>query len=395
MKTNVGVFFGGSSVEHEVSIISALQAILALDKVRFMPLPVYITKDGEMYTGEALLSIENYKDTQKLCKQSLKVTLTRENGSVWLIRTAGGMFKKRRFKIDLALPVVHGTHCEDGSLAGLFEVLRLPYAGSDVLSSAVGMDKIVMKHVLAAHGLPLVDFVSFHSKQWYGQTPTYISMIEEKLGYPVVVKPANLGSSVGISKAHGREDLEKSIELATGFADKVIVEKAVVHLKEINCAVLGDHENVSASALEEPVGQDVILSYQDKYMNETSGKGMHHAKRKLPAELSKDLESRIQELAKKTFQALGCNGCARVDFLIDEEEKDAVYVNEINTIPGSLSFYLWEANGKSFSALLNEMLELALKRERERNQLMFTYDENILAMGSWNGQKGTKGGFRT
>jgi D-alanine-D-alanine ligase len=390
MNMNVGVFFGGSSVEHEVSIISALQGIHSLDKEKYNPIPIYITKDGEMYTGKDLLKIENYKHITKLLKLCIKITLVREGGDVWLFRTVSSVFKNKLTKIDIAFPIVHGTNCEDGSLQGYFEVLRLPYIGSDVLSSAVGMDKIVMKHILRRQGLPLVDDISFYVRDWYKDTKKLVGKIEETIEYPVIIKPANLGSSVGIRKANSRLELELGIEFAGSFADKIIVEKGIENLKEINCAVLGDSEYAEVSALEEPISSEEILSYSDKYLNENSGKGMHLSKRKLPAEIPQELEKEIKNLALQTFKTIGCNGCARVDFLIDVENKNKVYVNEINTIPGSLSFYLWEAQGKTFSELLDGMIHLAFKRDRERAALLFTYDVNILAMGGWKGGKGSK-----
>jgi D-alanine-D-alanine ligase len=390
MNINAGVFFGGSSVEHEVSIISALQGIHALDKEKYNPIPIYITKDGEMYTGKELLKIENYKHITKLLKLCIKITLVREGGDVWLYRISSSVFKNKLTKIDIAFPIVHGTNCEDGSLQGYFEVLRLPYVGSDVLSSAVGMDKIMMKHVLRRQGLPIVDDISFHVRDWYKESEKLIEKIETILQYPVIIKPANLGSSVGIGKANSKDELELGIELAGSFADRIIIEKGIENLKEINCAVLGDSEYAEASALEEPISSEEILSYSDKYVSKDAGKGMNFSKRKLPAELPQAMESEIKKLALETFKAIGCNGCARVDFLIDEKNNNKVYVNEINTIPGSLSFYLWEAEGKSFSKLLDEMIHLAFKRDRERAALLFTYNANILAMGGWKGGKGAK-----
>lgn len=392
MGINVGVFFGGSSVEHEISVISALQAIHSIDKNKYEVFPVYISKNGVMYSGKELLNIENYSDMDKLLSVAVKITISRQGGGVFAFRNPPKKFGNNMLaKLDVAFPIVHGTNCEDGTIQGLFELLRIPYVGSDVLSSAVGMDKAVMKHVFRENGIPAVNYISFYTREWHNQNEELIKKIEEDIGYPVIVKPANLGSSVGIKKANSRHELEDAVDLAGSFAAKILVEKAIMKLREINCAVLGDYENAIASECEEPIGSDEILSYTDKYMNKSSGKGMSSLKRKLPAELSIDVEKYIKDLAVKTFKAVGCNGVVRIDFMIDEAEEDKVYVNEINTIPGSLAFYLWEAAGKKFSTLLEDLIALAFKREREKQQLMYTYDSNIFSMKGTKGFKGSKG----
>jgi D-alanine-D-alanine ligase len=207
----------------------------------------------------------------------------------------------------------------------------------------------------------------------------------------VIVKPATLGSSVGIKKADDSTELEEAISLAGSFAEKIIVEKAIVNLMEINCSVLGDNENAVVSACEEPLSSEEILSYNDKYANKSGAKGMSVAKRKLPAQISKEMENQIKELALKTFASIGCNGVSRIDFLVDVGDNQKIYINEINTIPGSLSFYLWEAVGKDFTKLLSEMIDLGFKRQRERGNLMFTYDSNIFSLEGTGGIKGIKG----
>ena len=382
MKLNVGVFFGGVSVEHEISVISALQAIHALNREKYEAIPVYISKEGVMYTGSELTQVDNYKDLPTLLNKSTPVSIARMNDGVYLIDINFKRFGlPKKTKIDIAFPIVHGTNCEDGSIQGLFESLRIPYVGCDVLSSAIGMDKDIMKQVLRQNNIPVVDFVTITSRQWASDSKEIIDRVEGEIGYPVIVKPANLGSSVGIKKASNREEFIEAVELASSFAIKVIIERAVNNLKEINCSVVGDYSSAAPSALEEPIQSDEILSYQDKYLNKSGAKGMSSQKRKLPAELSAEKEREIKELAVKTFKALGASGVSRIDFLLDMADGEKVYVNEINTIPGSLSFYLWEAAGKPFGTLLDELIDLAFKRERERGNLMFTYSSNIFAMG--------------
>lgn len=391
MSINVAVFFGGSSVEHEISVISALQAIHSMDKNKYEIFPVYISKESVMYTGTELLNIDNYTDMDKLLASATKITVSRQGEGVFAFRNPPKRFGSNILaKIDVAFPIVHGTNCEDGTMQGFFELLRIPYVGSDVLASAVGMDKVVMKHVFIENNIPAVNYISFYTREWHKQNEEILKKIENEIGYPVIVKPANLGSSVGIKKANNSRELEDAVDLAGSFAGKILVEKAIVKLREINCAVLGDYENASASECEEPIGSDEILSYTDKYANKSSSKGMSSLKRKLPAELSAGQDKYIKELAVKTFKAVGCNGVVRIDFMVDMADDNKIYVNEINTIPGSLAFYLWEATGKPFSQLLDDLIALSFKRERERQQLLFTYNSNIFSMKGTKGFKGSK-----
>lgn len=391
MKINLGVMFGGRSVEHEVSVVSALQAIASIDKNKYDIVPIYISKSGDLYTGDKLLTIEEYKDIDSLLKASTKVVTVKENDELYLYKHPEKSFRVRKLaRVDFILPIVHGTNCEDGTLQGNLEMLGVPYAGCDVLSSALGMDKVSMKEVYKANGIPVVEYETFYSYDWVIKRDEIISKIEEHFGYPCVVKPANLGSSIGISKAGNREELIDAIDLAENFSLRIIVEKAVTGLREINCAVLGDPEEAEASACEEPIGTEEILSYSEKYLTDSSNKGISAAKRKLPADLSPEKEQEIKDLAIKAFQSLGCSGVSRVDFMIDTDDNDKVYVNEINTIPGSMSFYLWEATGKPYKELLNRVIDLGFKRTRDKSKLTITYNENIFQMNSFGGFKGKK-----
>jgi len=387
VKTTVGLFMGGVSVEHEISVISAIQAFHAINKDKYDVLPIYITKEGIMYTGEKLTDTENFADMQALIDSCERVLLSREKDGVHVVSASKGMFKKGfDARIDVAFPVVHGTNCEDGTLAGVFESLSLPYVGCDILSSALGMDKYIMKKVLEANGLPVVPHIAFTAREFVEKRNILATEVEKKLGFPVIVKPANLGSSVGIKRADDVISFIAAVEYASDFASKILVEHAVTSLREINCAALGDADSVQTSVCEEPVQCDEILSYEDKYMGGSKGsKGMSSLKRKCPAEISSEKEKEIRDLTEKTFKALGCGGVSRVDFLMDTADNDKVYVNEINTIPGSLSFYLWEAAGKPFETLCDELIDLAFKRDREKNALTFSFKENVFAI------KGTKG----
>ncbi len=397
MKVRVGVFFGGLSVEHEVSVISALQAIQNMDTTKYEVVPIYLSKDRKWYTGEGLLDVENYKDLKGLLANSQQIILTQDaNDRTVLQKYPFGLFGKKTIaEIDVAFPVLHGTFGEDGSLQGLFELYNIPYVGSDVPSSATGMDKVLMKQILQSTGISMADYCWFYSSEWTDHPETFEKKIEE-MGYPVIVKPANLGSSVGISSAKNVEELREAIELAMTFANKLVVEQMVPNLKEVNCSVLGDYEEAEASICEEVLSSQEILTYADKYEgNGTKGggsKGMQSTSRKIPAEISDDMTLEIQDLAKQTFRALGCSGVSRIDFLINKEE-NKVYVNEINTLPGSLAFYLWEPLGKSLTQLTTDLIQLALKRHRERSKLTFTIDSNLFSLHG-GGSKGKLGAKR-
>ena len=395
MQINLAVFFGCCSVEHEVSIISAVQAMHSINREKYNVIPVYVTKDGETVTGDVLFDIEEYKNLPALMKKVKKVTFTRDNTRV-VMNFLDGVFKKKPVQIDVAFPIVHGTNCEDGTIEGFFEFLRLPYVGCDIISSAVGMDKAVFKDVLMAAGLPVLPCVRFYSKEYFHKKDEILAKIEKEIGLPCIVKPANLGSSVGISKAVTKEELLSAIDNASSFADKILVERAVTGIREINCSVLGDYDECEASVCEEPIMHDDILSFEDKYLGggkKTGGsKGMTSLSRKLPAEISDEKAEEIRTLSKDIFKALGGCGIARIDFILDTEDGDRVYANEINTIPGSLAFYLWEASGVKYEELLDRAISLAFKRKRTRYSLNFTFESNILAgVHDLSGAKGSKG----
>ena len=392
MKTNVAVFFGGRSVEHEISIISAVQAMGNIDREKYNVIPVYMSKQSVFYSGEALCDIATFRrDTPE--KESNPVTFVPKGNKTVMVNLKGGLFKKKDTPIDVCFPIVHGTNCEDGSIQGYIETLGLPYVGCDVMSSALGMDKVLFKNVLLDRGIPTLRCIDFGARDWALNSDEIEKKLIAEIGFPLIVKPANLGSSVGISKVDDETELRPAIDMACSFADRILVEHAVSNLREINCSVLGDRNDCKASALEEPVAHDKILSYDDKYRSnagKSGSKGMASLSRKLPADLSSEKTEEIQNIAIETFKAIGASGVVRIDFLLDGDNDDKVYVNEINTIPGSLSFYLWEATGMKYPELLDRLISLAFKRQRERENTMFTIDTNILNESSF-GQKGSKG----
>ena len=394
MKTRIALMYGGRSVEHEVSVISGIQAYMAIDKEKYDITPVYLTKNNEMYVGEDIGKIESYRDIPALLNRSTRVIMINEGDGVHMVSHKAGLFgKKTDIPVDLAFPVVHGTNVEDGALQGYFKTLGLPFVGCDVTASAVGMDKYVQKAVLKDNGIPVLDSFIYTMAD-YEKMDNLMNDIEEKIGYPVIVKPFNAGSSVGITVAKDRSELSKAIDEAYSYARKIIAEHAITKLREINCAVLGDENVAEASEIEEPLHSKDILSYEDKYCSgggkkTGSSQGMAGVSRKIPAEVSPEMREEIRAMAVKSFQKLGCNGVARIDFMIDEEN-GKFYYNEINTIPGSLAFYLWEALGMKYKEQLDRMIELALKRVREEAAVTYSFDTNILSGAVLGGKQAGK-----
>ncbi|MDR1805408.1 MAG: D-alanine--D-alanine ligase [Clostridium sp.] len=400
MKQNIAVLFGGKSVEHEISVISAVQAMAAMDTDSFELYPVYIAKDGGFWYGNALKDIALYKDIPALLKQCVLVELSARGGKVYLAPAEQRLLGKAKpiALLDAALPIVHGTNVEDGALQGYLKTLGLPFAGCDVLASAVCMDKYVMKAMLKAGGFPVLEGLRFQSAQGL-EADEIIARTEERFAYPVIVKPVNLGSSVGIGKANDREELRDALETAFSFAETVLLEPCVQNLREINCAVLGDAQTAEPSECEEPVvnTEDGLgLDYEKKYLaGEKGGKGsgMASLSRKIPADISPELRKAIRDCAVGAFRYLDCCGVARIDFLMDGKTGE-FWLNELNTIPGSLAFYLWEPVGLPYGKLLEKLIYLAQKRSRRQRDIITSFDTNILEKQGGFGSKGAKGKLR-
>ncbi len=392
MKIKLAVIFGGRSVEHEVSIISGIQAIMNFDNEKYDVIPVYMTKKNEMYIGDEVGEIESYRNIDELLKKSQRVVMLSDNGKVQLVSYPLKKFWKNMVvDVDVAFPVVHGTNVEDGTLQGFFKTLGIPFVGCDVTSSAIGMDKYIMKLILKENGIPILD-AKVYTMFDYRNVDVMVGNIETRFGYPVIINPVNLVSSVGIFVAKDKVELVNAIDDAFRYSAKVLAERAILNLKEINCSVLGDDNEAIASECEEPFHSDEILSYEDKYVNNAKGsgaKGMSSVLRKIPADISKELRERIRTLAVDSFKILGCNGVSRIDFMIDVDNGE-LYFNEINTIPGSLSFYLWEPVGVQYKELLDRMVQLAIKRNRIEESITFTFDTNILNSANFGGSKGAK-----
>jgi len=394
MKIKLGVMFGGVSVEHEVSIISAVQAMHALNKEKYEIIPIYMGKDRTWYTGAMLTDIEVYKDFEDLKKYATKVVLINKDGRFCL--ESQGLFKRIVTDIDIIFPIVHGNGVEDGTLAGYLETIGVPFVGPKVLGSSLGQDKIVMKQVFAASDIPFVKYEWFYDYE-YNNNAKEIEDKIKKLGYPVIVKPATLGSSVGINVVKDETKLKAAILDAISYDNKVIVEKMVENLVEVNCSVLGNYEYQETSVIEEVISSEDFLTYNDKYVGGgkgTKSKGMASTDRIIPARIDEKTAKEVSELAKKVFRCLNLSGICRVDFLIDKKSKK-VYVNEPNTIPGSLAFYLWEPINKEYDELLDDAITLAIKEYKNMETKTSSFETNILSnFGGTKGLKGSKGKLR-
>lgn len=391
MKIKVGVIFGGQTVEHEVSIISAIQAMENLNKDKYEIIPIYIAKNKIWYTGHPLMDVEFYKDFENNKKYVSPVVLCKKKNEFFLQNTKG-LFRKELTDLDIILPVVHGNNIEDGTLAGLLETIGIPYVGSHVIGSAIGQDKVIMKQVMESASLPVVDYTWFFDNEYLEDKNTILKNIKN-VGYPVVVKPATLGSSVGITLVKSEKDIESAIEEAISYDNKIVVEQAINNLIEVNSSVLGNYEFQRVTPLEEVMGLDEILSYSDKYLggskgSKSSSKGMASTNRIIPARISKKLTEDIQDTSKKVFKLFNLSGVCRIDYLIDSKN-NKFYVNEPNTCPGSLSFYLWKEAGLSYSELLDEMISIAIKEYKNKQKKIMSFDSNIL--DGFNGSKGCKG----
>lgn len=391
MKIKIGVIYGGETVEHEVSVISALQAMNNLNEDKYDIVPIYISKDRIWYTGHMLRDIEFYKEFEDEKKYATKVMLYKKDKTFLLQRTTG-LFRKDITDLDVILPVVHGNNVEDGSLAGLLDSIGIPYVGSHVLGGALGQDKVVMKQVMESVNLPIVPYTWFYDSEYLDNKENILKEIK-KIGYPVIVKPATLGSSIGIEVAKNEKDIESKIEDAMEYDTKIVVEKVIENLTEVNASVLGNYEYQKVSPLEEVMGEDEILSFADKYLGNakskgTASKGMASTSRIVPARISEKLTKEIQDTAKQVFKVLNLSGVCRVDFLIDNKE-NKFYVNEPNTCPGSLSFYLWKEAGMKYSELLDEMISIAIKEYKHKNQKTMSFKSSIF--DGFNGSKGLKG----
>ena len=395
MKKQIGVIFGSRSCEREVAIISAVQLMRHADPEKYDIIPVYIDEAGNWYTGEPLKEIGTYKPFNPDKKGIVRVFPDLSSGSGALLThiKGTGLLAKEKIEIaarvDVYIVVMHGLNGEDGTLQGLLELANVPYTSTGVAGSALGMDKIMMKQFFRGADLPVLPGIGI-SRSFYEKNPREVTeQIERELGFPVFVKPANLGSSIGVSRADDRESLADSLELAFEYDRRVLIEKGLNQPIELNCSVLGYDEEVEASPIEMPVNQDEFLDFRDKYLASGGSKGMASLHRILPAPIEDELRDEIQEISKRIFRMMDCKGVVRIDYMYDRDT-GKLYITEINTIPGSLAFYLWENAGLSYSRLIDRMIDYAKKAHADKNRANYAYTSDILKGVSF-GAKGAKG----
>lgn len=395
MKKQIGVIFGSRSCEREVSIISAIQLMRHADPEKYDIIPVYIDEHGIWYTGEKLKDINSYKPFRPDSPGIIRVfpDLTAGSGALMHITRSTGLISREKMeivaRIETFIIVMHGLNGEDGTLQGLFEMANIPYTSTGVAGSAIGMDKIIMKQFFQGADLPVLPGVWFTRREFEKDQTKVIRCVQESPGFPVFVKPANLGSSIGVSRADNEEELKDSLELAFEYDRRVLVEKGLDHPIELNCSVLGYDDSVQASSIEMPLNSTEFLDFHEKYLSSGGSKGMASLHRVLPAPIEDRLKEQIQEMSCKIFRMLDCKGVVRIDYMFDRESEQ-VYITEINTIPGSLAFYLWEYDGLHYSDMIDRLIENAVKAYEDRNRANYAYDSDILKNANF-GTKGAKG----
>lgn len=393
-KTVVGVIFGGRSVEHDVSVVTGQQVMRAFDPEYFEIVPIYIDRDGKWFTGAPLLDLKNYESeiiSYKGVQSAIISPSVQHHGLI--VNPLTGYFSKSEVKrLDVVFPALHGTHGEDGTLQGLLELADIPYVGCGVLASAIANDKIMTKTVLRQQGIPVVEDVAVSRGDWLDDRDGMVKQITERLPYPLFVKPATLGSSIGVARVDNEQLLRASIDVAMNFDRRILIERAVVGGVEINCSVMGMGRNGKVSVLEQPISWEQFLTYEEKYLR--GSEGMKSAQRIIPAPISVELTARIQNYALEAFKAIDGRGIARIDFLV-KPDKDEVYLNEPNTLPGSLAFYLWQESGMSPREVVEFLVKIAQEAHAEKRRNTYNYQTNLIALTATRGLKGVKGAKST
>lgn len=389
MKKNIAVIFGGKSTEHDISILSSMQVMEALDKTKYEILPIYIEKSGRWFFGKNLEAIETFRHFN--LKGLSEVAILPTDNHLYIKKL--GKFKQYK-KIDCAFIIMHGLNGEDGTIQGLLELSNIPYTSSGILASSVGIDKLAQKRMFESLSIPVVPY-TFLTGREYEKLNKKIRL--ESFTFPVVVKPNRLGSSIGISFCKNQKQLNNALELAFKFDDVVLIEKAVKKLKEINISVLGYNGDMLLSTTEEPITNHELLTFSDKYCGGQKGKnatkltkkvdnlsicsgtksGMQSLSRIVPARIDFNTKQLVENYAKQIFTGLNCKGVIRIDFLFNETKK-VLYVNEVNTIPGSLAFYLWEYKGLSFTQELDKIIEIAFLEHQDKNNKTFVFESKVI-----------------
>ncbi|CAN5389626.1 D-alanine--D-alanine ligase family protein [soil metagenome] len=389
-KQSVIVAFGGVSPEHEVSVLTGMQALSSLEDSSYPTIPLYISKSGVWYTGDNLRTLENYEDLNSLTSEATPCALAHQTNGATVLKTLGAGFFSRsdEFPIYAVLTSFHGSYGENGSFQGICETYNIPYTGSGVMASSVGMDKVTAKKLCRAEGIPVVNGIDFTEELWVQKRDELLKEITQ-LGPAAVVKPVHLGSSIGVVIVKNEEEIITAIETAFRYDNHLLAEKAISPLMEINCSVMGSTSDCRASVCERPMGREELLSFVDKYQNDDAAKGMASADRVIPADIDEELAETIQDTAIHVFKTLYASGLARLDFLVNRDTHE-FFFNEINTIPGSFSFYLWKESGIGFKELLEELIQIAVKEHQKKNGRVQSYETNLLSQKAVKGMKGLK-----
>lgn len=401
-KIQLGVIFGSRSCEREVAIISAVQLMNHADMEKYDVIPLYISEQGVWYTGEPLRKLDAYTpfDPNKKGIEQVSLDVTAGSGALLAMRPGKGLFGHAEqvvvARVEVFVVVMHGLNGEDGTIQGMLELANLPYTSTGVAGSAIGMDKIMMKQFFRGADLPVLPGVWHARSEWESDREAVLTHIEQALGYPVFVKPANLGSSIGVSRAGDREGLVDSLELAFDYDRRVLIEQGLDKPIELNCSVIGYDDEAEASPIEMPISGEQFLDFREKYMASGGSKGMASLHRVLPAPIEDSLRDRIQRMSVDIFRMLDCKGVVRIDYMFDRAS-EKLFITEINTIPGSLAFYLWENAGVKYSELIDRMVAYARKAHEDKNLRNYAYTSDILrsvSLGGTKGAKGAKGGKR-
>ena len=372
MRANIGVVFGGKSVEHEISIISAIEVMNYLDSNKYNVIPIYVDKENTWYTGMHLKDILHYRDIDLVKRYATKVSLVKDDKRILLRKI--NFPKKDLYILDLIIPIGHGAYLEDGNLQGYLTTLGIAYTGSSTLASAIGQDKVITKQLLQANDIAVVPYTWFYDYQFQKSSKEIINKIEKELKYPLFVKPATLGSSIGVAKVSDAKELSTAIKNAIVLDKKILVEEAINNPKELNISVMGDYEKQEVSAIEEINVDDEFYTFKEKYVD---GLNKVRPLKKGSKIISKELQMAVEETALKAFQIINASGIIRVDFLFDSKA-NKLYVNEINTCPGSLAQYLWLESNVRGPELLDDYIKIAIKNRDKRREKKEAFAGNLL-----------------
>lgn len=387
-KLKVAVIFGGNSPEHEVSIITAVQAMANMPK-EYEIIPIYVSKTGELFSGDKLKSIETYQNMPLLEQIAERVALPSSPATITLTPTTQSFFKKTGKPFDVIFPCFHGGVGEGGWIQGLAEFYGIPLVGTGLTGAAIGMDKVAMKAAFDGANIKQAPYIWFYRNDWYAKEATFVKEIETHLKYPIFVKPSRGGSSIGTTCAKTKVELIRAIDLAAAMDTRIVVEEGITGAREINISIMGNAgHDLECSVCEEVFHEgSEFLDFKDKYLASGKSEGMASTQRVIPAKIDTALSAKIQEIGKLIFNLLDCSGLVRLDFLVKGKD---VYCIEINTIPGSLSFYLWDKAGYPYPKLLNHLIELALKKQEEIKKNVTDFASPILTNIASGGKLGSK-----